>query len=469
VFTLFIFPCPTVTLSSVSGEETHHGDLNMPNEAASAPDRPARIVIVGGGFAGVTLAQRLENLLPEQTEIIVLGADNHLVFTPMLPEVVGRTISPLHVVVAGRQLTRRTQWLEAQVSRIDREKNEAHYLRRDGSTASMRYTHLVLACGAAANLAEIPGLASRGYALKTVIDAIVLGNDVIGNFEAATTEPDATTRQRLLTVVVIGGGFSGVEVAGHIADLMRAIHRFYPELKHETPRVVLLHKGTQLLPELQHESLSRFTLQKLLNNGIKVRLDTTAAKADAIAVQLTSGERIEAGMIVCTVGTATHSLIKDLGLPLEKGRLKTGPDMKVIGTTNLWCLGDCALVPNAFDGQTSPATAQFAIQQARQLATNLKCAARGMATRPFNYHPRGMLASIGHRNAVAVIYGVKLSGFFAWFLWRGIYLAKLPTFSRKLEVALSWACNIPFPPNIVELRLSKKQSSEADGERAPTQ
>jgi NADH dehydrogenase len=180
-------------------------------------------VIVGGGFAGVTLAQRLERLLPPQMEIIVLSAENHLVFTPMLPEVVGRTISPLHVVVAGRQLTRRTKWLEARVSRIDLENSEAHYVRRDGTEGSMSYTHLVLACGSAANLEEIPGLASRGYPLKTVMDAIVMGNDLIGNFEAAATEPEPEARQRLLTVVVIGGGFSGVEVAGHIADLMRAI------------------------------------------------------------------------------------------------------------------------------------------------------------------------------------------------------------------------------------------------------
>ncbi|HEX5397619.1 MAG TPA: FAD-dependent oxidoreductase, partial [Verrucomicrobiae bacterium] len=325
----------------------------MKSHEAIAPEVPKRIVIVGGGFAGVTLAQRLERLLPAHMEIVVLSAENHLVFTPMLPEVVGRTISPLHVVVAGRQLTRRTKWLEASVSRIDREKNEAHYLLRDGTKASMRYTHLVLACGAAANLGEIPGLASRGYALKSVIDAIVMGNDLIGNFEAAATEPDAEVRQRLLTVVVIGGGFSGVEVAGHIADLMRAIHGFYPELKHESPHVVLLQKGKHLLPELHHESLSKFTLQKLRKNGIKVRLDTTAKKADSNAVHLTSGERIETGMIVCTVGTETHSLIKDLDLPLEKGRLKTDPDMKVSGTTNLWSLGDCAFIPNAYDGRPS--------------------------------------------------------------------------------------------------------------------
>jgi len=423
-------------------------------------DHAKRFVIVGGGFAGVTLAQQLERLLPADMEVTVISTENHLVFTPMLPEVVGRTISPLDVVVAGRRLTRRTRWLEARVSRIDRENSEVHFVRRDETAASMSYTHLVLACGSAANLDVIPGLASRGYPLKTVIDAIVMGNDLIGNFEAAAIQPESTARQRLITVVVIGGGFSGVEVAGHIGDLMRGIHRFYPELKNETPRIVLLQKGDQLLPELRHQSLSAFTLEKLRQNGIEVRLQTAAQKADSMAVHLTSGERIETGMIVCTVGTEAHALIKGLGLALEKGRLKTGPDMKVEGTANLWSIGDCSLIANAYDGKSCPATAQFAMQQARQLAENLERASRNVATKPFCFRPRGMLASIGHHNAVAVVYGVKLSGFIAWFLWRGVYLAKLPTLSRKLEVAISWACSIPFPPNIVQLRLPQKQSQK---------
>jgi len=438
----------------------------MKKHEANMTDHSERIVIVGGGFAGVTLAQHLERSLPTRTEVVVLSAENHLVFTPMLPEVVGRTISPLHVVVPGRQMTRRTRWLEARVIRVDRENNQVHYVRRDETADSMRYSHLALACGSAANLDEIPGLASRGYPLKTVMDAIVMGNDLIGNFEAAATETESEARQRLLTVVVIGGGFSGVEVGGHIADLMHSVRRFYPELMNVTPRIVLLQKGQSLLPELHHESLSEFTLKKLRQNGIEVRLETSAQKADSVAVYLKSGERIEAGMIVCTVGTKTHPLIKSLALSLEKGRLQTDPDMKVTGAANLWALGDCSLVPNAFDGHPCPATAQFAMQQASQLAENIKRASKGVATKPFNFRPRGMLASIGHRNAVAVIYGVKLSGFFAWFLWRGIYLAKLPTLSRKLEVAISWAWNMPFPPNIVQLEVSKKQSGEAKNEPA---
>jgi NADH dehydrogenase len=379
----------------------------------------------------------------------------------MLPEVVGRTISPFDVVVAGRSLTRRTTWLEACVSQIDRGMDEVHYVRKDGIAGSVHYTHLVLACGAAADLAAIPGLGSRGYALKTVVDAIDMGDDVIGNFELAATEPDAGIRERLLTVVVVGGGFSGVEVAGHLADLMRAIRRFYPELKETRHRVVLLHEGDQLLPELNHKSLSSVTLQKLRKNKIEVRLKTTAEKASSVAVQLTSGERIETGMIVCTVGTETHPLIKGLGLPLEKGRVQADPNMRVKGTANLWTIGDCALIPNAYNGRPCPATAQFAIQQARQLAKNLERVSQGFATKPFNFRSRGMLASIGHRNAVAEIYGLKLSGFVAWFLWRGIYLAKLPTLSRKIAVAIGWACAIPFPPNIVQLRLTSKRQRTA--------
>lgn len=424
-------------------------------------DVPKRFVIVGGGFAGVTLAQHLEQLLPPAMEVLVLSDANHLVFTPMLPEVVGRTISPLHIVVAGRQMTRRTKWLEARVSKIDLENSEVHYTRGDGSEGSMPYTHLVLACGSVSNLDEIPGLASWGYPLKTVIHAITIGNDLIGNFEAAAVNPETKVRQRLLTTVVIGGGFSGVELAGHIADLMHAIRRFYPELKNEIPRVVMLQRSGRILPELNHQSLSEFALAKLQENGVEVRLHTEAREVTSDTVSLASGEKIETGMTICTVGTAPCPLVAALGLPLERGRLKTDSHMKVIGTNNLWGLGDCSLIPNAYDGHPSPATAQFAVRQAKQLAENLASAAQGQALKPFCYRPRGMFASIGHRNAVAEIYGVKLSGFIAWFLWRGVYLSKLPTLSRKIEVALNWALSIPFPPNIVQFRMPIRPSTEA--------
>jgi NADH dehydrogenase len=423
--------------------------------SASAQPQPEPIVIVGGGFAGVAVAQGLERSLPPNQEIVVISDTNHLVFTPMLPEVVGRTISPWHIVVPGRQLTRRTRWLEARISRLDPKKSEAHYVLRNGVEASLRYAHLVVACGSVMNLHEIPGLAARGYPLKTVMDALAMGNDVIGNFEAAAAEPRAEERRRLLTAVVIGGGFSGVEIAGHLADLMRGIHRFYPELRRDPPRVILLHQGDRLLPELETASLSGFALKKLRRNKIDVRLKTSAKKVTPTLVHLSPEEEIPAAMVVCTIGTATSPLIKGLGLGLEKGRLKTDPDMRVPGCDNFWAIGDCAFIPNAETGRPCPATAQFARQQARQLAANLRRALNGAPAVPFSYRPRGMLASIGHRNAVAKIYGLHLSGFAAWFLWRGVYLSKLPTFARKLEVAVGWAWSLLFPANLVQLRLER--------------
>lgn len=421
-----------------------------------------RILIVGGGFAGVTLAQHLEGSLPATVEIVVVSADNHLVFTPMLPEVVGRTISPLHVVVAGRVLTQKTRWLEARITHVDRDNHKAHYALANGEEASLTYTHLVLACGSRINIHEIPGLSDRGYALKTVMDAIALGNDLIGNFEAATVETDPEAQRRLLSVVVIGGGFSGVEVAGHIADLMQAIHRYYPELAKVSRKIHLLQKRDRILPELNHQALSEFALKKLRQNEIDVRLEVGAKEVTPTAVKLSSGESIAAGMVVCTIGTDTQPMIKALGLPLEKGRLPTEPDMRVTGTENLWALGDCALIPNGFDQHPSPATAQFAMQQAMQLAKNIKRAINGKPTAPFSFRPRGLLASIGHRNAVAEIYGIRLSGFPAWFLWRGVYLWKLPTLGRKLEVAIGWAWSLFFPPNIVQLRLKRSSTPDED-------
>lgn len=442
-----------------------HRTIPGPRGGPATAVNPSRIVIVGGGFAGVTLAQALERALPRTWEIVVVSSDNHLVFTPMLPEVVGRTISPLHVVVAGRRLTFRTRWIEASVGKIDREKNTVHYQLANGEAVALPFAHLVLACGSVVDLSAIPGLRARGYPLKTVLDAIALGNDLIGNFESAAAERDTGVRRRLLTTAVIGGGFSGVEIAGHVADLTRVIHRDYPELADVAPRIVLLQRGDRILPELQHAALARFALEKLRANGIDVRLEATVREVTPTGIELESGEEVSAGLVVCTIGTETAPLIKALDLALTHGRLPTAPDMRVAGTENLWAIGDCALVPNARTGEPCPATAQFAVQQARQLAGNLTRLIGGQATVPFSYRPRGLLASIGHRNAVAEIYGVQLSGFLAWFLWRGVYLWKLPTLGRKVEVAIGWAWSLFFRPNLVQLRLRRAESA-ADAGRA---
>ena len=416
---------------------------------------PKHLVILGGGFGGVTLAQHLERVTPPDTKITLISAENHLVFSPMLAEAVGRTVSPLHIVVSGRQMVKRTTWLTASATEIDLARNEVRYLSGGGERGSLTYDHLILACGSVVNLSDVPGFAAYAYPLKTIGDAIALGNDLLARLEEADVESDPAQRRRLLTVVVVGGGFSGVEVSGEIGELMRKTRGFYPRLQAERQRTILLHRGDRILPELNAPALSDFALRKLKEQGVDVRLHSQVQEVTAQNVRLKSGEKIEASTIVCTVGTAANPLIKSLGLSVEKDRLKTDPDMRVSGTANVWALGDCAAVPNAYDGKTSPPTAQFATRQARQLAANLGKVLRGGNTAPFHFKPLGILASLGHHNAVAEILGFHLSGFIAWFLWRGIYLAKLPTLARKLEVAIDWAWQLFFAPNTVQLQMSR--------------
>jgi NADH dehydrogenase len=412
----------------------------------------ARIIIAGGGFAGVTLAEHLNRGASRDVEVVVISSENHMVFTPMLAEVAGRSLSGLDVVVAGRQIAPRATWLTATVTSVDLKKNEVEYARPDGKRSTLSYTHLVLACGSDVNLDVVPGMAAHAYTLRTVGDGMVLGNEVIGRFEQAAVEPEAAERQRLLTVVVVGGGFTGVEAAGHLFDLMRDIKPFYPGLSQDRPRMVLLQRGTKIVPEFQHDSLSEFALRKLCQNGLDVRLNTEVKEVTARYVRLGTGERIDTGLTVCSVGTAPVALIKEIGLPLERGRLKTEADMRVTGTANVWAFGDCAAVPNSWNAQISPPTAQFALRQAKQLAANLVRVQRGEATKPFRFRPQGLLATIGHHNGVAEIYRMKFSGLFAWFLWRSVYLLKIPTFRRKLNVVVDWTWDIFFKPNVVQVR-----------------
>lgn len=417
----------------------------------------ARIIIVGGGFAGVTLAEDLKRRIGRDFEVVVISAENHMVFTPMLAEVAGRSLAGLDVVISGREIAPRATWLTATVTGVDLKKNEVEYTRPDGEIATLSYAHLVLACGSSVNLDEVPGLAASAYTLRTVADGLTLGNEVIARFEQAAVEPDDAERQRLLTVVVVGGGFTGVEAAGHVFDLMRNIHPFYPQLSRNRPRLLLLQRGGRIVPEFQHDSLSEFALRKLGQNGLEVRLNTDVKEATERYVRLETGERIDTGLILCAVGTAPVALIGKIGLPLQRGRLKTEPDMRVTGTANVWAFGDCAAVPNAWNAQISPPTAQFALRQAKQLAANLVRVQRGEATRPFRFRPQGLLATIGHHNGVAEIYRMKFSGLLAWFLWRAVYLLKIPTFQRKLNVIVDWIWDIFFKPNIVQVRVAQQQ------------
>lgn len=415
--------------------------------------QPAKnLVIIGGGFAGVYAANHLHRRLPSGWRVILFSQENHFIFTPLLGDVVGSSINPMHVVFPIRQMARHAQCRTAAITRIDAVARSVEYVTAAGEKIIQAYDQLVLACGSVVNLDIMPGMAAHGWPLKTMGDALLLRNHLISQMEKAEVEPNLESRRRLLSVVVVGAGFSGVEVAGEITDLLRASCRFYKNVKPGDVRVTLLEGRDRILPELP-EKLSAFAHKKMTRSGIGIRVKTFAQAVTERAILLRDGSAIDVGTVICTIGTTTHPLIKALGLPLTNGRVRTGPDMKVEGADGIWALGDCAAAPNAYDGKASAPTAQVAVRQAKVLADNIARALDGQVTRPFSFKPLGMLASIGNHKAVGIVFGLKVSGFLAWFLWRGIYLAKMPTLARKVQIAFDWAWQLLFPRDIVQLSL----------------
>lgn len=410
------------------------------------------VLILGGGFAGVYCAQRVvRRLRGAGKKVGLIAGENHMVFQPMLAEVVGGSLSPRHVVNPIRLLSRQTDVFRGCVRDID---PVAKRVVIDGGIHSpniaFAYDHLVLALGADVNLSRIPGMAEHAFLVRNVGDAMKLRAVIIGRMEEANLIADAAARRALLAFVVVGGGYSGVEVAGQMMDLLRSVCRFYENVAPGEPSVTLIHSGERLLPMLSPR-LADYTGRTLARMGVEIIFRARVKAVTAGSVTLDDGRRIPTGTVVCTVGNAPHPLLLRLGesgaLPLEKGHVIVESTGLVRGHVNLWAAGDCALFPKA-GGGACPETAQFAYRQGHLLGDNIAAAIRGGELKPFRFTGLGELASIGHRTAVAEILGLRFSGFIAWFMWRSIYLMKLPGFDRKLRVMAEWTFDLFFPRDI---------------------
>ncbi|NJN50820.1 MAG: NAD(P)/FAD-dependent oxidoreductase [Gammaproteobacteria bacterium] len=411
-----------------------------------------RVVIVGGGFAGIRLAGELERRIPDDWEIVLLTKENFITYNPLLPEVVGASLLPGHVVAPLRQMVKRTQVRMVSVTDIDPVERTVAYAGEGSGVVA--FDHLVIACGQVANLDLVRGMEKFALPLKTLGDALFLRNRVIVRLEHADLQPNVEARRWLTGFVVLGGGFSGVEVAGGLIDFLNGALRYYPRIARDDVKVQLVHSGDHLLPELS-ASLGDVAQRRLEMRGVEVILNARAARVDDRAVQLSNGEVLSAGTVICTIGSAPNPLLAQLSVNRIKGRIEVAPDMSVPGHPGLWAIGDCAAVPNLRDGTISPPTAQFADRQGRQLARNIAARIAGSTTRPFNYRPQGQLSSVGHNSAVAELSGVRIGGFVAWLLWRGIYLMKIPTLGRKMRLFLEWNWAMFFPPDIAHLGFNR--------------
>lgn len=423
-------------------------------------NRRKSIVILGGGFGGVYTALHLGKLLKREpnVDITLINRENYFVFQPMLPEVISGSVGIVDTIVPIRRLCPGVNLLTRDVEIIDL---DAKVITTSPGfwpqPRKLEYDYLLLALGTAMNFAGMPGLAEHGLPFKTLGDALFLRNRLLHILEEADIEEEQERRRTLLTFVVAGGGFSGVEAIAEINDFVREAAKAYRRIDLKEIRVVLLHSGSRILPELS-EDLGNFAQRILERRKVEIRLKTSLAGATGDYVLVKGGERIPTKTLVSTVPVAPHPLLAALPCRTEKGRIVTNEFLELPEFPGVWAVGDCAWIIDHKSGQPCPPTAQHAIRQAKCIAVNIAAAIRGTARRPFTYSSLGTVAALGHHSAVADILGVKVSGYLAWHLWRFVYFMKLPGLDRKLRVATDWLLDVILPMDIVQLKIARSAS-----------
>jgi len=438
----------------------------LPDAAANdvgQPRPPTRIVILGGGFAGVTTAKSLEQVFgaDRDVEFTLVSETNALLFTPMLAEVAGSSLEPTHISSPLRTSLRRTQIVRGNVRAIDLAQCSVMLGvgMSDGSEHDWKlaYDHLVLALGSTSNYFGQHNVEHEAFDFKSLLDAMRIRNHVIDMFERADREPNAEKRAPLLTFVVAGGGFAGVELAGALNDFARGIAVDYPRLQPDEISVILVHARDRILPELS-PSLAAYALEHMSARGVRFRLNTRVADACSGVVVLHSSEELAARTLVWTAGTIPNLSLQTLSVARDKrGAVIVDGTLAVSGQPGLWAVGDCAAVTDAKTGQPCPPTAQFALREAQTLAKNIRAAIRGTTPLPFHFNSLGALCVIGHQTACAELTlpflrgtTVRFSGLLAWAAWRAIYLAKLPGLERKVRVLFDWTIELFFPRDTVQ-------------------
>jgi NADH dehydrogenase len=408
--------------------------------------KQTRIVIAGGGFAGLYAARYLDKRLARRSdiEVTLVSRENFILFTPMLHEVAAGDLSPRDIVNPLRRILRHVNVVEAEIEAIDADSRTIRCLAgvRDVEI-ELQYDHLLLALGSETNFFSMHDVRDWAVTMKNLTDAALLRNRMVRVLEEASLRGNEVWRRELLTFVVAGGGFAGVETAGAINDFVRETAKVYPSLGEENIRVVVVHPGQFLLPELGEE-LGEYAERKLRARNVEVIKGARVSGYDGSLVRLSDGTSIAASTLVWTAGVKANRVLESLPYPKERGRLLVNEYLGLPELNGVWAAGDCAAVPTDRRGVFYPPTAQHGLREAVAAAKNIERVITGRSPKPFRFKTIGMLASIGHHTGVAMVFGIKFSGFSAWWMWRTIYLAKLPRLSKKLRVMMDWTFDFLF-------------------------
>ncbi|HEY7981552.1 MAG TPA: NAD(P)/FAD-dependent oxidoreductase [Candidatus Eremiobacteraceae bacterium] len=413
-----------------------------------------RMLILGGGFGGVYAALRLQARAGRRDDVKVtlVSRDNYFLFTPMLPQAATSSIDTRHIVQTIRRICPRIKLLQAEIETIDLATRTVTISHAEGHRHQLGYDQLLIAIGGVTNYFGLPGVAEFSLPVKTLTDGIRIRNHALDMLEQAELEEDGELRRRLLTFVVAGAGFAGVETAAELDVFVRRASTQYSNFTAADIRTVIVDAQSRVLPELS-EQLAAFTESTLIKRGMEVRMNVAVRSADAQGVALSDGTRISTETFIWAGGVGPNPLIAALGITNPRGRVPVDAYLRVPDHPGLWAIGDCAQVVPAPDAKPYPPTAQHALREGTHVADNMLAFADGKPLKPFAFTMIGQMANLGERSAVAMVGGLKISGFPAWWLWRTYYLTRIPTLERKIRVAIDWTLDLLFSRDTVKLSM----------------
>lgn len=419
---------------------------------------PKRILVVGAGHVGLYAALRLSRKLSSrEAEVIVVDPQPHMTYQPFLPEAAAGNISPRHSVVPLRRELRRCTIVAGAVTRIEHDRRTATVQPIIGPPREIPYDHVIVCPGSVSRVLPIPGLHEHGIGFKTIGEAIYLRNQVLERLDVAAATSDPNARRSALTFVFVGGGYAGIEALAEMEDMARDALKYYPELKPEDMRWVLVEATRRVLPEVDPD-MGAYTVQQLLKRNMDIRLDTRLESCVDGVVTLSDGDSFHAGTIVWTAGVKPSPLLDATDFPRdERRRVSCLPTLQVVDGDRVvegaWSAGDCAAVPDLTGppGTYCAPSAQHAVRQAARMADNIREVIRGREPVDYKHKYAGSVASLGLYKGVAQVYGVKMTGWPAWFMHRTYHMSRIPSFNRKVRVVVDWSLAFFLKREVVAL------------------
>ena len=434
-----------------------------------------RIVILGGGFAGVECCRQLESQFGNDpnTELIMVSEDNFLLFTPMLPQVASGMIETRHIVLPIRTICKKTKFYEGRIKNIDPYGKLVNlWGTGDKRSISIHYDFLIVALGSETNFFGMSDVEKNAFTMKTLNDAVMLRNRVIDMLEKAENETNPILRKSLLNFVVVGGGFAGIETAGELMDLLLDARKHYSTIQKNDIKVIVLEALPAILPGF-NKKLAEFAKEKMIERGIEIRLKTAVISFDGNEVKIKSLDEnpknpideskidgIRTLTLIWTAGVTPVNTIKRSMFKTEKGKIVTNDYLEVPDFPGVFAIGDCALFLDPQTKRPLPPTAQIAEAQAKVAAKNLKALIKNSEKEKFVFHSKGQMAIIGKRSGIATFLGMNISGFWAWLIWRNVYLSKISTLDKKVRVFLDWTIDLFFDRDISRLKLMKRETEK---------